>query len=161
MLLNGWKEIAVYLRSGIRTVQRWEELGLPVTRVRPSKRGPVVARTENLDSWMSRQSLSIKGRIRPDMQATFDRLTSTRTRMMEELRLLLQNELRVGVSMAQRALRTKDEKTTERYTAMARQAYDSILRLTLRLKLSEAQSPQFEKDLDALKASLLKLGERL
>ena len=161
MLLNSWKEIATYLRCGVRTVQRWEELGLPVTRVRPGKRGPVVARTENLDAWLNRRSLKNKGRIHPDTQATFDRLAATRSRMMEELRLLLQNELRVGVSMAERALRTKDEKTTERHTAMARQAYDSILRLTLRLKLSEAQSQQFEKELNGLKASLLKLGERM
>lgn len=161
MLLNGWKEIAVYLRSGVRTVQRWEALGLPVTRVRPGKRGAVVARTENLDSWLSRRSLNSKGRIRPDMEATFSRVAAAHSRAMKELRVLLQNELRIGASMAERALRTKDEKTTERYTAMARQAYSSILRLTLRLKLSEDQSPQFEKDLNGLKASLLKLGERI
>ena len=29
VLLTGWKEIAAYLRFGIRTVQRWERLGLP------------------------------------------------------------------------------------------------------------------------------------
>jgi len=94
------------------------------------------------------------------MQATFSRATAARARALEELRLLLQNELRVGLTMAERALRAQDEKRTERLTAMARQAYESILRLTLRLKLSEAQPPKFGKDLDALKSSLLKLGER-
>ena len=29
-LLNGWKQIANYLGRGVRTIQRWESLGLPV-----------------------------------------------------------------------------------------------------------------------------------
>ena len=29
----GWKGIAKYLGSGVRTVQRWELIGLPVHRV--------------------------------------------------------------------------------------------------------------------------------
>ena len=160
MLLNGWKEIATYLHSGTRTVQRWEALGLPVTRVRLGKRGPVVARTENLDAWLNRPSLKNKARIRPDMQATFDRVASTRARMMEELRLLLQNELRIGMALAERALRKNGTKTAERCTIMALQAYDVVQRLAVRLRLSEVSSPQFEKDVNALKASLRKLGKR-
>lgn len=32
-ILSGWKEIANYLRKGVRTVQRYErELGLPIRR---------------------------------------------------------------------------------------------------------------------------------
>ena len=31
--LNGWKEIAVFLGKGVRTVQRWErDHGLPIHR---------------------------------------------------------------------------------------------------------------------------------
>ena len=44
---------------------------------------------------------------------------------------------------------------------MARQAYDIVQRLAVRLRLSEVPSPQFKKDMDALRASLLKLGERV
>lgn len=50
-LLNGWKEIANYMHQGVRTVQRWEALGLPVRRVRASKSGPVIAFAEDLDFW--------------------------------------------------------------------------------------------------------------
>ena len=107
MLLNGWKEIATYLHCGLRTVQRWEALGMPVYRVRPGKRGPVVARTEGLDAWVSRQSLKNKGRIHPDLEATFRRAASLRATSLEELRVLLQNELRVGLAMAERGLRAK------------------------------------------------------
>jgi hypothetical protein len=30
--LEGWKEIAMYAKRGIRTVQRWEDRGFPVRR---------------------------------------------------------------------------------------------------------------------------------
>jgi hypothetical protein len=160
VLLNGWKEIAIYLRSGIRTVQRWEALGLPTMRLRSGNRGPVVARTENLDAWLSARSLKNKGRTRPDLQATFSRVAAVRARAMEEMRVLLQNEWRIAVTMAEQALRTRDVKKAERLTAMARQAYDSILRLSLRMNLSgEAETLQFKKDLDSLKGTLRKLGD--
>ncbi len=120
-----------------------------------------MARTENLDAWISQRSLKNKGRIRPDIEATFNRAASLRARAREELRVLLENELRVGLAMVERALQTKNVKMVERHTAMARQAYDIIRRLSLRMKLSEVQSPQFEKDLAELKIGLGKLREEL
>lgn len=52
MILTGWKEIAQYLRFGIRTVQRWEDLGLPVKRLTNRRRSPVVADSKQLDAWI-------------------------------------------------------------------------------------------------------------
>ena len=52
MLLTGWKEIAEYLRSGVRTAQRWESKGLPVKRPQGGKRSHVVADSEEVDSWL-------------------------------------------------------------------------------------------------------------
>lgn len=49
--LTGWKEIATFLRQGIRTVQRWELIGLPIHRIRHSSRSPVIAFREELDAW--------------------------------------------------------------------------------------------------------------
>ena len=47
--LDSWKEIAAYLKRGVRTVQRWERVaGLPVRRV-PSTRGAVYAFRAELD----------------------------------------------------------------------------------------------------------------
>jgi uncharacterized small protein (DUF1192 family) len=51
MILNGWKEIAGYLRRGIRTVQRWELLGLPVHRVGSGPRAGVIGYSDELDQW--------------------------------------------------------------------------------------------------------------
>lgn len=53
-VLNGWKEIASYLRRGLRTVQRWEELyELPIRRPAGKDRASVFALTEELDKWLS------------------------------------------------------------------------------------------------------------
>lgn len=51
MVLSGWKEISDYLRGGVRTVQRWENHGLPVHRPVPGKRSHVVAYSDELDWW--------------------------------------------------------------------------------------------------------------
>ena len=55
MLLTGWKSIASYLGAGVRTVQRWEDSGLPVRRPRGKPRGPVLAYTEDLERWVRRR----------------------------------------------------------------------------------------------------------
>lgn len=59
LILNGWKEIANHMRRGVRTVQRWESLGLPVHR--PSNRlgASVIANAGEIDEWL------IKTRARP------------------------------------------------------------------------------------------------
>lgn len=59
MILNGWKEIAAYVNSSVRTVQRWEKAGMPVVRPVPGARGSVIAHSEQLDSWL-RRSLEIR-----------------------------------------------------------------------------------------------------
>jgi hypothetical protein len=52
-VLNSWKEVALYLGRGVRTVQRWEqELGLPVRRPRGKARSAVLALKSELDSWL-------------------------------------------------------------------------------------------------------------
>src|SRR5690242_3445779 len=52
VVLTGWKEIAGYLRCGVRTVQRWEKEALPVHRPIPGKRSHVIAYSEELDWWV-------------------------------------------------------------------------------------------------------------
>ena len=53
MILSGWKEIAHYLGRGVRTVQRWEQLGLPVRRPHSHLGSPVVVSSEEIDAWLS------------------------------------------------------------------------------------------------------------
>lgn len=50
--LNGWKEIAAYIGRGVRTVQRWEALGLPVRRPNSRLRSAVVSTAAEIDAWL-------------------------------------------------------------------------------------------------------------
>lgn len=53
-VLNSWKEIAAYLKRGVRTVQRWEaELAMPVRRPRGTSRSAVVAMRSDIDEWLN------------------------------------------------------------------------------------------------------------
>jgi phage terminase Nu1 subunit (DNA packaging protein) len=53
-LLSSWKEIATCLDRGVRTVQRWEHLGLPVRRPAGSGSNVVLAVESELLEWLSR-----------------------------------------------------------------------------------------------------------
>jgi tetratricopeptide (TPR) repeat protein len=59
--LDSWKEIAGYLRRGVRTAQRWElEAGLPVRRIGGAT-GAVYAFRSELDAWWRRRSVAVDG----------------------------------------------------------------------------------------------------
>src|SRR6266478_4849039 len=50
--LDSWKEIAVYLRREVRTVQRWEKsANLPVHRLQLEKQSAIYAYKSELDAW--------------------------------------------------------------------------------------------------------------
>lgn len=53
LILNGWKEIANHMRRGVRTVQRWERLGLPVHRPSARLGTSVIAKPGELDEWLT------------------------------------------------------------------------------------------------------------
>lgn len=161
MLLNGWKEIAGYLKCGVRTVQRWEQLGLPVMRVRPGDRGPVMAHSENVDSWIKIRTSRIKHAVGPDIEATLEKTKAIHEMTMHQLRGLLTGELSAGLTLAKSALLTRDPRFRVRRTALARQAYDTIMRLRPRIAEKGLQVKGFAADLDHLAAALRKLGEKL
>lgn len=53
-ILTGWKDIATYLRMGVRTVQRHEsQLSLPIRRPAGKGIGPVIAIRAELDAWVN------------------------------------------------------------------------------------------------------------
>jgi TolB-like protein/Tfp pilus assembly protein PilF len=58
--LETWKEIAAYLRRGVRTVRRWEKQeGLPIHRHLHKKLGTVYAHRSELDAWWSGPRASV------------------------------------------------------------------------------------------------------
>ena len=50
--LQSWKQIAAYMGRGVRTVQRWEQFGLPVHRPSRHGKGAVFALVAEVDQWM-------------------------------------------------------------------------------------------------------------
>ncbi len=51
--LSSWKEVATYLRQGVRTVQRYEtKCQLPVHRMNNTPRSPVFAFRSEIDFWL-------------------------------------------------------------------------------------------------------------
>jgi TolB-like protein/Tfp pilus assembly protein PilF len=58
--LDSWKEIAVYLRRGVRTVRRWEkDEGLPVHRHLHKRLGSVYAYKPEIDAWWDARGLRL------------------------------------------------------------------------------------------------------
>jgi adenylate cyclase len=56
--LDSWKEIANYLKRGVRTVRRWErQEGLPVHRHSHSKQATVYAFVDELEEWLRGRSM--------------------------------------------------------------------------------------------------------
>src|ERR1051326_3450316 len=56
--LDSWKEIAVYLKRDVTTVQRWERReGMPVHRHLHDRMGSVYAFRAELDDWARSRSL--------------------------------------------------------------------------------------------------------
>jgi hypothetical protein len=85
-LLSGWKEIANYMHQGVRTVQRWELIGLPVRRVRNNGRSPVIALAEDLDVWARSLHVPLLDRIE-ELRATISSLEAEIRSLKRQLRV--------------------------------------------------------------------------
>jgi hypothetical protein len=120
--------------------------------------GPVMARSMNLDS---RPDSDAFRRLRSDVAANIRRARSLQDRAVNQLQVSLKTELGVGMTHSRIALRSGNPKEASRYAAIARQAYDAIIRLSQRMAHTELQSEQFTAELDRLKVALRKLGERV
>src|SRR5579864_8084535 len=67
--LESWKEIAAYLKKGVRTVQRWERAeGLPVRRLGQDRNGFVFAYKTELDAWWQQQSRRLE--VQPESESS-------------------------------------------------------------------------------------------
>ena len=57
-VLQSWKEIAAYLGVTVRSVQRWEEGGLPVYRQGSGSKARVFAYSDELQEWLESGGIS-------------------------------------------------------------------------------------------------------
>lgn len=110
-LLSGWKDIATYLKKGVRTVQRYErDFGLPVRRPAGIARGSVLATKAELDAWVSARPIRSKFRLARGLPktsgATFSEI-QTSLKNMRRLRiemLELSAELQMSIQTLNRSL---------------------------------------------------------
>jgi len=110
--LSGWKEIAAYLRKGVRTVQRYERhMGLPVRRPAGNAQGSVLATRAELDAWVRaqpcREALQLMRPIPNISTPAFRALKSgvANMRRLQEEMSELREELRASVKTLQSSLR--------------------------------------------------------
>lgn len=161
MILAGWKEIAAHLRCGIRTLQRWEARGLPVTRPAQAageSRGLVMADSEALDSWVHKRAAH---RMRSDVALNIERAKSLQVKLREQVRVMLQTELAVGMTHIRIARGTGNHSKASRHLGIARRAYETIIQLSQRIPSRDSHSRQFTADLGKLKAALRERGEKV
>ena len=81
--LDSWKEIAVFLKRGVRTVQRWERSeGLPVHRHQHSKQASVYAFKNEVSSWWASRAESFEGRTETSLSSLPGLGRSRKTRLL-------------------------------------------------------------------------------
>jgi hypothetical protein len=84
-VLTSWKDIAHYVGKGVRTAQRWErELGLPIRRTKPGRKGIVLAIPGEIDSWVRSQQ-STDGSDRATLLRALDVLRAENRELRLEL----------------------------------------------------------------------------
>jgi TolA-binding protein len=80
-LLSSWKEIASSLGRGVRTVQRWESLGLPVLRPAGRDSNVVMAVESEIQAWMHHYLIT---QTRQSSNAEIVEQLSKRLRVMQQ-----------------------------------------------------------------------------
>ena len=106
MFLNGWKDIARYLGRGVRTVQRWEALGLPIRRPVGHPRSAVVAKSEEIDLWISRaqttaERLQATTKDLANIESTFRLALDNHRHLVNEQALLIKELRQAGQKSAE------------------------------------------------------------
>jgi hypothetical protein len=109
-ILSGWKEIANYLHKGVRTVQRYEqEFGMPIRRVASSSKGAVIAKTVELDAWVTARPMRHAFQLPQSAAICLSLFDDIRRNIEKMERLLLEAlELRLQVMRSLRVVRDDD-----------------------------------------------------
>ncbi len=117
-LLNSWKEIAVFLNRGVRTVQRWErDQKLPIHRMGKGPRSPVFAYTSEINLWL--HSFSARPERRGSDGAPPElALRSRNSGLLMQSRTLSRNLVRLTNEQRQRILKLLE--TVEKISAQQR-----------------------------------------
>lgn len=154
-ILNSWKEIAVYLNRGVRTVQRWEaELGLPVRRPRQKHRSAVIAMRSEIDQWLR------SGSERPAGATVATQIL--KPKIDSGGWQFLMTEVECGLTFAHIATTAHpdDKAKIQRNIANAHKAYYTITKFAPRVAMSGEASAELNAGLARLRSVLQELGTR-
>lgn len=95
-LLGSWKEIAVHLNRGVRTLQRWEkENGLPVHRLGDGSKAPVFAFPAEIQDWLYTKAPRVPPAPVPDRRISAVRWDRKALEHQRELRIRMLDLLRI------------------------------------------------------------------
>ena len=148
-ILHGWKEIANFLRRGVRTVQRYErDLGLPVHRLSGKSRGSVLAEEAELRQWIANTA-----HVR-EMSNVHEAFGKIHRIGADFLRV----NCEAALTFARLALETPDKNIQRRRAQIARRAYDNIRRIEPNIKQTDAERKDLDSKLRQLKRDLEELG---
>ena len=147
-ILTGWKEIANYLGLGVRTVQRYERLGLPIRRPTEKSRGAVMAIPSEIEGWIAAAPARL-GKRMPELTGWTSRAGAK----------FLQTDSAIALTLTGIALQTTNPEKKRRLTKVARKAYDSIMRLRKKIDLNEAERDKLDANLQRLKGEIQRLEE--
>jgi len=151
-ILAGWKEIANYLRKGVRTVQRYERvLALPIRRPAGKSLAAVVAIPTELDHWSTTSPRQDSRPHRPALDTRTNRLRAD----------FLQIDSEIALTFSTIALGTSEQEKRRHMTRTARKAYDTVVRLREDTSLVGSDNDRLEANLKRLKSNLQRLGQRL
>ena len=140
-------------------------MGLPVNRIGKSKRGPVIAYSENLDAWVRRDGApplhvhhkEISANLKKTINHTSELIEKTR----RQQRKFFSVEISTGLRMARIARLASTPEGQSRRTVQARRAYDEANRYLLRAAiLPKEEVRKLSAKLGELKSALEELGER-
>lgn len=148
--VSGWKEIAAYLGTSVRSVQRYErELNLPVHRPAGKSGGMVITTKAELDGWIAATPTQIhRSPIVQDARNRRNRVEAAFLRIDSE----------IALTFASLALTSSDPEKRRRRAQAARKAYETIMQLRKNVDLSAEQNDRLDANLQKLQSELRTLG---
>lgn len=110
-VLDSWKEIATFLKRGVRTVQRWEHTeNLPVHRHQHQKRGSVYALRSEVTDWLRSRGL----KSAPNGQPANGNHALSKLHLLASRQVVLARELSLLVTRQRDAVAQREQASYSR-----------------------------------------------
>lgn len=140
-ILSGWKDIAQYMRKGVRTVQRYErELALPIRRPCGGSKGGVIATRVEIDAWVKTCALQKEFEFSRPTKKDAMMATDQLRQQLQEMRRLRQEaaQLLSEVAESRKAMHTMIDSLQQslRQVVVAEEGEPDYLRLSAKRRVT-------------------------